>query len=259
MKKVILFDMDGTLTEPRQTIKNSMINALIKLQKNKYEIAILSGSDMDYIEEQCNLIFEPNQLDWTKLHYLPCNGTKYYQVCRQTNKFKLVYELDMKKEIGEKKYNSIICALLAVQKRFIEDHPSISYTGTFIQNRKSMINYCPIGRSATVERKLWEKENKENILRKEIKNFLSKDSLKDIFSQITIKLGGETSFDIYPIGWDKSYAWNVFKDFQEIYFVGDRCLPEGNDYEAYIKAGSRGYETEGPTQTIKIISEILRR
>ena len=38
---------------------------------------------------------------------------------------------------------------------------------------------------------------------------------------LMIALGGETSFDIYPIGWDKTYAMKHFKGYK-IYFIGSR-------------------------------------
>ena len=46
-------------------------------------------------------------------------------------------------------------------------------------------------------------------------------------------MGGDTSFDIYPEGWDKTYAFKNFKDYDKIYFVGDRCGPDGNDFEIF--------------------------
>ena len=33
-----------------------------------------------------------------------------------------------------------------------------------------------------------------------------------IFKDVDIKLGGETSFDIYPKGWDKTYCLKNFKN-----------------------------------------------
>ena len=67
----------------------------------------------------------------------------------------------------------------------------------------------------------------------------------------------DTSFDIYPVGWDKTYAFNNFEKYKEVYFVGDRCNPTGNDYEAYLLAGEKGFKTRDPSQTINIINEII--
>ena len=79
---------------------------------------------------------------------------------------------------------------------------------------------------------------------------------------VTVKLGGDTSFDIFPTGWDKTYALNHFdKNSWSFWFVGDRCYPQGNDYEIFslLKDSGRAYETSGPEETLEIIDfHILR-
>lgn len=261
MKKIVLFDMDGTLTPPRQKMGLSLIKPFSELQKNGFEIGIVSGSDLDYIEEQCALLWDINLVDPAKIHYLPCNGTKYY-LYKENSGFQKISDCNMKQEIGNEKYVKIINVLLGAQLGIWWNCPglhsdNIPISGTFIQYRGSMINWCPIGRSATEEdRSSWIKLDKEYSIRKKE---LCRIPSNPCFDNITIKLGGETSFDIYPTGWDKTYAWNIFQDYNEIYFVGDRCFPEGNDYEAYIKAGNNGFITTGPSETIKIISKILNR
>ena len=78
MSKVVLFDMDGTLTPPREKMNSNILKPLSELQKNGFEIAIVSGSDLDYIEEQCEILWDINNVDPYKIHFLPCNGTKYF-------------------------------------------------------------------------------------------------------------------------------------------------------------------------------------
>jgi hydroxymethylpyrimidine pyrophosphatase-like HAD family hydrolase len=48
MKNIVLFDMDGTLTEPRKNLDNSMLDA-ISLLAQYADIGIVSGSPMEYI------------------------------------------------------------------------------------------------------------------------------------------------------------------------------------------------------------------
>ena len=70
---------------------------------------------------------------------------------------------------------------------------------------------------------------------------------------ITLKFGGDTSFDIYPKGWDKTYALRHFSD-KTVWFVGDRARsPKGNDYEIFQACGWRSFHTNGPEQTKSII------
>ena len=58
MKNIVLFDMDGTLTEPRQKMGIQMEQQLLKLQESGYEIGIITGSDMNYVKQQCSGLFD---------------------------------------------------------------------------------------------------------------------------------------------------------------------------------------------------------
>ena len=48
---LVLFDVDGTLTESRQMISKDMIEALRELSHTT-EIGLLTGSGLEYIKEQ---------------------------------------------------------------------------------------------------------------------------------------------------------------------------------------------------------------
>ena len=79
---------------------------------------------------------------------------------------------------------------------------------------------------------------------------------------VTVKLGGNTSFDIFPNGWDKTFALNHFDGPNwTFWFVGDRCSPTGNDYEIFsaLKDTGRAFEVGTPEETVEIIDfHILR-
>ena len=81
--------------------------------------------------------------------------------------------------------------------------------------------------------------------------------------KLSFSLGGTTSIDIYPQGWDKTYALNHFKG-DKCWFVGDRCTdPNGNDKPLYDRIKSldpnAAFETKGTLQTIKIINKIIEQ
>ena len=257
--KVVLFDMDGTLTPPRGVMSQAMLSALIELQKNNFRIGIVSGSDFDYIMQQCAIIQEINQFNYHKVDFFPCNGTKHYTLDLNCNKI-INYEKNMIDEIGRPVYNQILFQLFKIQHNFYQSEyaSTIPLTGNFIQYRGSMINFCPIGRNASLEgRELFVKlDNKhkirQNIFESYFKNFN--------FTNITVKLGGETSFDIYPKGWDKSYVLKNFNISDKIWFVGDKCVGNGNDKEIYdiINRSSRAFQTMSPLDTQSIIQKILK-
>lgn len=255
MKKLFLFDMDGTLTPPRKKINHNMISKLAELQKQSWEIGIISGSDMDYIEQQCDKLFDLSPADPRVIHFLPCNGTKYFF------NFKKVWEYDMVKKISSAFIKSIMRQLLLYQNTIVSIYSDIPLTGNFIQMRGSVLNWCPIGRNASTEqRETWITLDKKHRIRE-----LYLQTFKKMFDTnlITIKMGGETSFDIYPKGWNKTFPLNKkpFTDYEKIYFVGDRCTINGNDKEIYDllknKNNCDAFQVNNTKETISVINKIL--
>jgi phosphomannomutase len=257
MKKIVLFDMDGTLTPAREKMSMKMCKKLGDLQSLGFEIGIVTGSDMDYLKQQCDILSCIGPVDASLVHYMPCNGTKYYRLV--DSRFQLQYSLDMKEEIKNKNYNVLLRKILNLQSTIANNYPEMPLTGNFINYRGSMINWCPIGRLAnSKERQLWSRLDRRYEIRKTWLSILRRSLNQIDLENVVIKLGGETSFDIYPEGWDKTYAFKNFKDYKKIYFVGDRCQAYvGNDYEAYMLAGDKGFCTTGPDQTYNIINKII--
>ena len=110
---VVLFDIDGTLTEPRQVISTEMVNSLVELSK-LVEIGFLTGSDLEYVKQQMWPAFE-RKLIRDNCHILPCNGTQYY-IPAGNNEFKAVYRTDMFNALGYETFQTImkiICKLQA--------------------------------------------------------------------------------------------------------------------------------------------------
>jgi len=254
-KKLFLFDMDGTLTPPRKKMSYDVLSALEELQRAGWDIGIISGSDMNYIEQQCDLLFDLTPIDVTKIHFLPCNGTKYYK------SFKKVWEYDMRSKLGGDFMTRVYKTLLSFQGNIVAMYLEIPLTGNFFQMRGSVLNWCPIGRNATTEdRKIWQKIDEKWDIRK-----LFIDQFYTEFSpdEITIKLGGETSFDLYPVGWNKTFPLNKkpFSEYEKIYFAGDRCLKSGNDEELYNflkqKEKCNAFQVDNPKETILIIEETI--
>ena len=166
----------------------------------------------------------------------------------------------MREQLGEQNFKNIMMTLLAKQNS-IQTHPStLPLTGHFISYRGSMINWCPIGRNASDEdRKKFIKYDSNRtpsyriILLDSLKERFALDGLSDL---IDIKLGGDTSFDIYPKKWNKTYALNHFPDW-ESWFVGDRCGLNGNDKEIYdlLQKDNRSFSTKDTNNTRLIIKE----
>jgi phosphomannomutase len=257
--KIVLFDMDGTLTDPRKPFDQALAPSLLKLSKYS-DIGIVTGSDLNYIQQQLHSLLTHSELKYS-LHLLPCNGTKYYKPPKNSfDNFELASEVDMRKKINNIDFKNIMISLIESQAAIDLHHLPLS--GHFISYRGSMINWCPIGRNATdKQRKYFVHYDTahERTYRQQLKEQLER-KLKNrgTLKYITIKFGGSTSFDIYPKGWDKSFCLKHF-DGWETWFIGDRCEEGGNDQELYdlLAINDRAYKTENTLNTGLIIEEQL--
>ena len=256
MKKIVLFDMDGTLTPARKAMERPVLDMLKGLHEHGYEIGIVTGSGMNYIKEQCTIMFEDFNFNHDKLYYFPHNGTKYIRY--EANLEKVIYSMSMEKELSKAKYKNIIYHLienqLRIKRKVYGKH--IPLTGNFIDCRGSMINWCPIGRNASHdERAAWKELDMKHNIREAL---LDAYFRSPIYENVAVKLGGSTSFDIYPSGWDKSLVLRNFNQEDDIWFIGDRCKNHGNDKELYEaikeKDPNKSFETKTPNKQLKLLT-----
>ena len=256
-KRIVLFDMDGTLTPPRMEFDRLLLNPLRTLSEHT-QIGILTGSDIDYVNQQMRYVLNHSELVYC-MHLLPCNGTKWYPPPRNMDdSYHLRHDVSMRETLGEERFRNLISILIDLQSHAAG--LSIPLAGEFVQYRGSMINWCPIGRSAT--RKDREKfityDSKSNFRWNYLKRLERKLSLVGLDKDITCALGGDTSFDIYPTGWDKTYALKHFEDM-EVWFVGDRCQEGGNDKQIFdaLQSQEKSYATLNTANTKTIIETLI--
>jgi len=120
-----------------------------------------------------------------------------------------------------------------------------------------MINISPIGRNAsTQERHDFEAYDKIHKLRAA---FVSTLQNKFASYGLTFSIGGQISFDVFPAGWDKTYALRHVEaeGFEEIHFFGDKTYEGGNDYEIFMDSRTIGHSVNGPQDTIRIVKELF--
>ena len=258
MKHIVLFDMDGTLTPPREPLEESLVPVLEQLS-DVAEIGIVTGSDYDYLKQQVGALLGHSKIR-KKLHLLPCNGTKhYYPPSNNYEKHKLVSERNMIDQLGRHHFQQLMLLLIEQQSNFSNER--FPLTGHFINYRGSMINWCPIGRNAESEDRQffvdYDNSFKPTLRVRYLERLRHYINLKRI-DGLMVKLGGDTSFDIFPEGWDKTYCLQHFPDHVH-WFVGDRCGENGNDKEIYdlLKPEKRSFSVEGPDETRIITGLIL--
>ncbi|XP_053132135.1 phosphomannomutase 2 [Hemicordylus capensis] len=236
-----LFDVDGTLTAPRQKIAPEMADFLQVLRK-KVKVGVVGGSDFEKIQEQLgDDVVE-------KFDYVfPENGLVAYK------NGKLVGKQSIQGQLGEDLLQELIDYCLS----YIAKIKLPRKRGTFIEFRNGMLNVSPVGRSCSQQERLefFELDKKERIRERFVADLQRDFSGKGL----TFSIGGQISFDVFPNGWDKRYCLGIVeKDgFKTIYFFGDKTMPGGNDYEIYTDPRTIGHSVTSPEQTQQICETLF--
>jgi len=256
MSIVFLFDLDGTLCRSRKKVQKNIIETLSKANQS-VEIGILTGSDLDFLKEQCEELFLslPHK---HKVYAMACNGTKSFVVEKSDNKiiYHLLKEESIKNHIGGSSFTELMRELVFMQAELITGDV-IPLTGNFIASRGSTINWCPIGRGADDrDRAIFVGKDKNEGLRKKqlkkLQDFLEANSL-----DLVANIAGDTSFDIYPENWDKTYAMQFFKNY-DVYFWGDRMFTNGNDYTMHLLLKENSFPIKDPDDTNNSVLSLMK-
>jgi phosphomannomutase len=240
-KTLLLFDVDGTLTIPRQQAKQEMLDVIEAVRAAGFVVGIVGGSDLKKQEEQLgadllarfDYVFSENGL----------LGFKEGKEIHRQNFVKFLGD-DRLKPFLKKTLRLIADADIPVQR------------GTFIELRNGMLNISPIGRNCSQsERDDFEKFDHEHKIRAGIIR-----ELQTAFPDYGLKysIGGQISFDVFPIGWDKTYCLQfVENDFGDIHFFGDKTSEGGNDFEIFTHERTIGHSVKTYHDTIAILKELL--
>jgi phosphomannomutase len=166
----------------------------------------------------------------------------------------------MKEELGLLTYKKLVRSILELQSKAANTNFELPLSGTFLQYRGSLLNWCVMGRDfSDGERDQFIAMDKGSRFRKDLLLRLQRNLGRKKVREVTLVLGGQCSIDIYPTGWDKTYALKHFEDYEKIWFLGDRCQPGGNDqliYEALRPLGT-SFEVGNPKDTMQVIKEFV--
>jgi|EP00670_Eutreptiella_braarudii_P005427 phosphomannomutase len=242
-KTICLFDVDGTLTAPRQEVKQNMLDTLKAVHAKGISLGVVGGSDIAKITEQLG----PGLLQYEFLDFVFSeNGLLGFADGKE------IHRQNIKAQFGEKTYQEFAKSVL----KMIADLDIPVMTGTFIEYRNGMVNISPIGRNATQpQRDEFEKYDKEHGIRKKMV-----DTLREQWGEklnIQFSVGGQISFDVFPKGWDKTYCLQFVKDYETVHFFGDKTYPGGNDHEIFESERTIGHTVTCPEDTIKLLSELF--
>jgi len=244
LKKLIVFDLDGTLAGSKSPLDSEMSGLLHNLLLI-VKVAVISGGDWPQFEKQLlsNLSHDKTLAN---LSLLPTCGTKFYRYDSGT--WKKIYSEDFTVEERKK-------VLSALQKVIGSgDFKTDNLWGEQIEDRGSQITLSALGQEAPLEEK--EKWDPDMSKRKKIKEVL--DGLIPNFS---VRIGGSTSIGITKPGIDKAYGIRKLRELlgislEEMIFIGDALYPGGNDYAAK-EAGVDCIPVKDPNETKQVIEKVI--
>jgi len=243
--KILIFDLDSTLTESKQPMTREIGEVLKKLLE-KMPVAVMSGADFPQFEKQL-LSYLPADSNLENLFLFPTSAAECLEF--KDEKWKPAYDfLFTKKEKGK-----IIRTFDAVLEKIkiIEGESSF---GERIEDRGEQITFSGLGQTAPLDlKKKWDPDH--------AKRKLLKQELEKIIPEFEITIGGLTSVDINRKGISKedgiiwlSKRFNI--DPSDMLYVGDALFEGGND--AKVKTTSvQVKQVSGPKETLAVTQEIL--
>lgn len=243
MKKLIVFDLDETLTASKSSIDREMVTLLHKLL-GIAKVAVIGGGDWPQFEKQLVSHFPEDKM-LRKIYILPTSGTKFYMY---SNRWERIYSEDFTPDEKE----TIATALNKVVAEAGLDNLKI--WGDIIEDRGSQITFSALGQQAPLEEK--EKWDPDFAKRKKMKSRLDID-----LPAFSVRLGGTTSIDITKPGIDKAYGIRKLRDLlginiNEMVFIGDALFPGGNDYPAK-EAGVLSIQVRDAEETKRVIETLI--
>ena len=207
MKKIYIFDMDGTLTPSRRKMTSDFENFFSEWA-NKNTFFLVSGSDLEKIREQV-----PEYILNLSEGVFTCGGNQLWL------NGKLSYNHEFKPQED----------LLSFLEKRVKNSKYPLRAGNHIEDRGSMLNFSIIGRDCSVDQRLdyfeYDIENQERAS-------IAKEII-DRWNNLDAVIGGQISIDITPKGMNKSQVLDEVKKFyfdEQYIFIGDRTLEGGNDY-----------------------------
>ncbi|MDD4877518.1 MAG: HAD-IIB family hydrolase [Candidatus Nanoarchaeia archaeon] len=244
-KKLIVFDLDGTLAKSKSPMDCEMASLLQELLKKK-SVAVISGGS--YSQYQKQFLASLNCKDESLLKNLflfPTCSTAFY---RFEDEWKKVYAQELSKEEKEKIFNAF--EEVFMQIGFVKE----TRYGEIVEDRGSQITFSALGQQAPLElKKGWDPDSKKRLVMIE--------KMKKYIPEFEIKIGGTTSIDVTRQGIDKRFGiQQIEKQLgikkEEILYIGDALFEGGNDYPVK-QMGVDCIAVDSPEDTKKVIREII--
>ncbi len=246
-KKVLAFDLDGTLAVTKSPLTDRMGELLTKLLDH-YDLCVISGGGFEQFTIQVVNRLESSPIQLRRLHLMPTCGTRYYRYNETGRDWDLQYSEDLKPL--EKKQIKEALEESAKALGFWEKNPA----GEIIEDRLSQVTFSALGQQASADDKhAWDPDgSKKQKLR---------DAVAEKLPALEVRVGGTTSIDVTKANIDKAHGMRKLIDTldvsrEEILFFGDQLQEGGNDYP--VKAmGIDSIQVDSWEDTARCLEAIL--
>jgi len=243
MKKLVAFDLDGTLAESKAAIDAEM-GALVSSLLAVVRVAIISGAGLPQFEAQV-LAHLPPQADLRTLSLLPTCGTRFYSyVDRWEQLYAHDFSAAQKQTVVTELERAVAASGFAATQTW----------GDTIEDRGSQITYSALGQQAPLDaKKTWD----PNFAKRKAIQAALEPKLPDF----SVRLGGATSIDVTLPGIDKAYGIRKLRDIlnipiAEMIYVGDALFPGGNDAPVR-ETGAVCIQVRDPSETKRVIETAI--
>ncbi len=245
-KKLIVFDLDGTLAESKAKIDQETATILSGLL-NKKKIGIVGGGMFESFKFQV-LTTLPQNTKLENLFLLPLNGGSFYGY--QDGEWRKIYSYELSNE--EKK---------EIREAFDRVFREVGYAipdniyGKQTEDRGSQITFSMLGQEAPLDEKTrWSKKHDADRLRMVLK-------LQEYLPDMEIKTAGLTSIDITKKGINKKFAIEKLTEYLNIpiadtLFIGDAFGHDDNDSPA-LESGALCFKVKKTEETKNLIRYLL--
>ncbi|MDR2977189.1 MAG: HAD-IIB family hydrolase [Streptococcaceae bacterium] len=246
-KKILSFDIDNTLNEPKMPIFPEMAELLAELSQ-KYIVAPISGQKFDqFLIQIINNL--PASAKLENFHLFVGQGTQYYSYV--DGEWKQIYNYALTPE----QVDGICGALEKAAKELGYWDESVLEPGDeIIENRESMIAYSAIGQKAGVKAKQdWDPDMTK---RNEIAKLASKYA-----PEYEFEVAGTTTINGFVPGQNKKFGMDHMMEElhvtkPEILYFGDMTQPGGNDYPV-VQMGIETITVANWQETANILRGII--
>lgn len=254
-KKLIVFDLDGTLVETKSFLETEMALLVSRLLEQK-KVAIIGGGKYKIFRELFVNKLKTNSKLLNNLYLFPTSSTVFY---RYSKGWKKVYE----HKLSKADRSLIIKTFQRVFEEAGYKHPKKTY-GKIVEDRGTQVTFSVfgqdlvkvLGKRGVAMKETWKTKNTPTKLK--IAKLMQK-----YLPHLEVRAAGHTSVDVTGKGIDKAYGLRQIEKYMKVkikdmVFIGDAIFPGGNDY-AVTKTKVDYIKVSGPKQTAQVIKAILKK